>query len=786
MEGLRVPPNLENVSSINFVLTQEPGKLKPKDLKVAIERNRAERELRAAEQDKLREEGGGAGMLDLRGILAEERLNSSEGDPFKRQLREMAFLADVDDVDKLEIEKGFRVSEDYVGSALLSSKDVSVVFRQRRLALLHKKRSEWRHLQGRDQTALFSPTHPLVKAGAAAETARVLLSTAQPHFDANRNDVWAKRLNTLRRFVALVSQWLIRRRVQERMGKVLKLFHENGCFTREQVRAFVELAPSKQMEKKAAPTAGQTHAQESKSALDDFDDTPAPPADPQRPASVSSMVFALPNQALQARERNAAIIAAAADKVQRGESEITPEMARRVLFPRCNPTHGGGGDRELLPISDTSKLVQFDDRTFFQLKSKPEYITLGYGPEPLPPAPVYLPPCRGRALRLGAPEEKALRPPADAGAKEGAPETAAWLPAEETAPEPALLRRLIEGEKEVVSAVEMEVAEQSAEELAAAATMAIVGAMPSWLAQGEDTWPQSELDFLRPSPELRTYGPDGPRRSELDADWPLRPDSEQLLYQADPSLRSEWGSSAGFLSANIYLLGNQESRNRDAPPAPGPTLSDYYLPDGDRHRSGLGCFARDHLRGDLEWDADVAPLQSKQDKRDYLTDSESDSEEGYANLKPSLHRARKLLQPPPPKEEPVVPAGKSKKGEPAPVPVTIAVEEDDSFVLGEEQRKEEQVELLRDRKTLDLESTILRARKAKLDLFAQKMCEVSAHSRCLLQALPLQMPFHSYEEEVQLLQDARMPPLSAQHVESGLGSSMDSMNLSPTMSPMKG
>ena len=41
-------------------------------------------------------------------------------------------------------------------------------------------------------------------------------------------------------------------------------------------------------------------------------------------------------------------------------------------------------------------------------------------------------------------------------------------------------------------------------------------------------------------------------------------------------------------------------------------------------------------------------------------------------------------------------------------------------VLEEGQRREEQVELLRDRKTLDLESTILRARKSKMDEFAKK------------------------------------------------------------------
>jgi hypothetical protein len=74
-EGLRIPPSLDNTTSVNFVLTQEPGKLKPKDLKIAIEKNRAERELRAVEQKKIRDEGGGAGLLDLRGILSEERLN---------------------------------------------------------------------------------------------------------------------------------------------------------------------------------------------------------------------------------------------------------------------------------------------------------------------------------------------------------------------------------------------------------------------------------------------------------------------------------------------------------------------------------------------------------------------------------------------------------------------------------------------------------------------------------------------------------------------------------------
>jgi len=835
MEGLRVPPELESVQTSNFVLTQEPGKLKPKDLKAAIERNRAEKEQRAEEQKKLREEGGGAGMLDLRGILAEERLNSSEGDPFKRQLREMAFLADVDDVEKMEIEKGFRISGDYLGSIMLSQEDIDIVYKQRRAALLHKKRTEWRVIQSRDHTGLFPPTHPHVKAGTAAETAKLILTTFQPHYDTNRNDIWAKRLNTLRRFISCASTWLIRKRVKERMDKVMALFNENGCFTREEIRAFIELPPSKQMNKKVgtAAASGSAEAEESTTkAVAQLDAV----LDPDRPASVSVMVFAKPNESLTNRERNQQIIVAAAEKVQRGENEITPEMARRVLFPRCNPSHGGGDSREALPAVSAQALVCFDDRTFFQLKTRPEYSVLGYAAEPLPAAPVHFPACGDKRLRAGAAEEWALRPPADANSRVagGLAEIDSWRPAEEVAEEPETLKRLRDASSQeeeqqqheqqqdggeaglaIATAVEEENATASSSRGMDAKTQAIVEQMPKWLTEGQDVWDQVDLNFLVPVPQLRVHSgagsAAGPRRCEFDHDWLLRPDAERLTYQRDSSLRSSWCSRAGFLSVNTYLLGAQESRNRDPPPPPGPTLSDYYLPDVDRHKSGLGCYRQDHLRGDAEWDADVRPLQQQQDKRDYLTDSESDcDDEGYGDLKPSVQRVRQLLQGPVPSiEEPAAATGKAaataggaKKGgavaapppeDPVAAPPTSETFNTEFSALGEGQHREEQVELLRDRKTLDLESTLLRERKVKFNEFSERLSEVSSQSSCLLQALSVQVPFHMYEDDVYKIQEPRMPMLNPRHVEDGvhiggtiLGNSLDSMpNVSMNFSPSK-
>ena len=162
--GLRIPAMLDSVASTNFVLTQEAGKLKPKDLKAAIDRNRAEREARAAEQERMREEGGGAGSLDRMGVLAEEKMNvAGDGDPFQRQLRELAFLADVDEVEKQETDKEFRVSEEYLGAVLLSDEDVEVIERQRQLMALRKKRADWRVIQSRQHSKLFPPTHPTIK-----------------------------------------------------------------------------------------------------------------------------------------------------------------------------------------------------------------------------------------------------------------------------------------------------------------------------------------------------------------------------------------------------------------------------------------------------------------------------------------------------------------------------------------------------------------------------------------------------------------------------------------------
>jgi len=728
IEGLRVPPTLDSYFNVNFVLTQEPGKLKPKDLKVAIERSRAEREQRAEEQKKIREEGGGAGLLDLRGILAEERLNLVEGDPFKRQLREMAFLADVDDVDKQEKEKEFRISEEFIGSSLLTDDDVQLVYRQRSAAMRHKKRVEWRTSLARQHTALYTPLNPHVKAGAPAEVAKMAAKTLTPSYDANRNDVWAKRMNTLRRLISLVSRYLVRERISTKIKKLMLRFAENGVTNKEEAKEFI--ARENAEAKAAGPVssgprgAGSTATSSSSVANDGAEGE-------QMWTSVAEMVCDAPNEALAKRTNNELVIA-----TQR--YEFTANMCRRVLFPKF-VAEEAAGRAEMPPVS-FNVTPSFDDQTFFQLKLRPEYVSMGYTLEKVPPLPLTFAADKSKALRQGAAEERALRPAADAAL--AIVDLLKSLPPEP--PTISQMRSAMQGGEVNTGGDEATIAS------------------PAWLTN-EPTWSQDELNFFKSRPELRTYVP-APVRCETDADWILRPHSEQLVYDEDASLRSSWLHLPGFRAVNTYLLTGQETRNTDPAPNPGPTLIDFYMPDSDRHSSGLQCFANDHTRSYAEEDADVGPLQTKQDKNDQLTDSESDDEETYLVAKPSIELARSIIR----TVDTTAPDSPSSKAN----RLNSSLESTDFAKLDPSQRIEEQVELMRDRKTLDLESSLLRLRQEQADTIAKRLAKISSSSKCVLQALPTQKPFSMYEE--QLLKEEAIAasfPILSSFVEDGGGAS---------------
>lgn len=196
-------------------------------------------------------------------------------------------------------------------------------------------------------------------------------------------------------------------------------------------------------------------------------------------------------------------------------------------------------------------------------------------------------------------------------------------------------------------------------------------------------------------------------------------------------------------------------------------------------------------------DPDIDPIQTKQEREDVLTDSESDDEDRYSSPPPSMVMVRILLRQRIPddtlaveKESAKVKGGrkaekvdKSKeKGKFAEnlTHITNPTENlDIAFsALGDEEIKEDQVESLRDRKTLELESHLLNECKVFAGEVAERLANirqvaelcpqlfiifrlanVSRSSLCVAVSMPVQMPFHFYEDLVRTEAEASMPSI---------------------------
>jgi hypothetical protein len=187
------------------------------------------------------------------------------------------------------------------------------------------------------------------------------------------------------------------------------------------------------------------------------------------------------------------------------------------------------------------------------------------------------------------------------------------------------------------------------------------------------------------------------------------------------------------------------------------------------------CFSRDHLRSLVEDDADIAPLQVAQDKGDVLTDSESDDDDGYVAERPSITKAKKIFRDATSLEQ------QADDAADAGASLDISMESDGFGLLSPTKRREEQVELMRDRKTLELEASLLRIRQQNDKALFQRLIEVSKSTKCLINALQLQVPFSLYEED--LVKSGRveqlLPPLLKSFVQH---SHLHEGSLSPTKS----
>ena len=704
-----------------------------------------------------------------------------------------------------------------------------------------------------------------MKAGTFVDVINSLVVTLKPQFDPNRNDIWSKRMNTLRKFVMLVSKWIIRKRVEKRMLKVLFYFHENNAFSREEARKFIEeenanartMSVSQNNQKKDAEkekeklllTQGLSGEAESNANAKDALDTSIKTINQ---FSFTEVFFTEMAPIKLRYEECQEVLLQNRLLIKAGKSEVDPSMLRRNLFPEFNQdllsaSASQGVSLPKKPLSEYLKPDTFNDYSFYHLKTKPHFITINYQPFDIPKIPVYFPPDLGNQLRQSGFEEDFQRKGANIGLKLSQYERISQqnLSSNGLLPDPliavsekalALLdedvrkkekpKRVIIPQSQYTNLVhdiykgnlDMNLLKRNS-----TIVQELIGdeAMPPWLAvtrvssrqrgaknkspkktvgkptslpklriptQLKISWNRFDLDFFSHFPQFRKFLPALPF-DESKKEWILRPpsslrtSSNQLLFQLDDSLRSKWiyQHFSGFLSANYYLLGATESCWRDGfIPNIGPTLNDYYFIDSDRHYSGLHCFKNDFSRDTNEWDGDVEFLQKKLAPVDYLTDSESDEEDEIDDkYKPSMRRVKRILKPAKKAAEaaPVAAAAAPAKGgkgkAPAPAAAVAAPakaeeeEDDEKDAEGGEglTKKEEQVELLRDRKVLDLEATYKKSRQFLFQNMSKKLLEISQENNCILFSLPIPLSFHEFEYPVYQLMNSMLPELNNSLIE---------------------
>lgn len=406
MRGVEIPDDLNCVTGVTFVLNQEPGKLRPKDLKKAITANRALRQQQREEQAKLAgsdrgDEEEGAATLSFQTLVREE-----EGflERVSKQVKDMFFQQEVTEVAGAEKALEFQSHKVHLGQRLFSHEQIV------RLAQLRELNSQALASQQRDQlrsmflSVRYEPpvvsdnqnhqsdrSEPLLPGELKTAVLPVHFVPAYaPDFKQYKNDLWARRQRLLRRLVRAVSTCITRFRAQKRLNRIRAWL--GGAKTRAHVREKVAL----DWQSNAQAGGGDIDKGIMRDAPDD--------AEPQNPdqGSLDSVSSAGTRQYYLS-------------SFPMIEESTTQKHRDSIALP---------ADWEL----------KFNSFTFMELKSRNEALLMGHEPLILPALPTYVSLEQCRALRQGAAGEcdvvtsllqasaaEANRPPGESSTSKPAP-----------------------------------------------------------------------------------------------------------------------------------------------------------------------------------------------------------------------------------------------------------------------------------------------------------------------------------------------------------------------------
>ncbi|GMF51042.1 unnamed protein product [Phytophthora fragariaefolia] len=368
--GIEIPPDLNSVTSVSFVLNQEPGKLKPKDLKKAIAANRALQQQQREEQAKLSAasvlggEDESVSTLSFQTLMREEN-SFLERSGVSKQVKDMFFQQELREIAEAEKALEFQSQKVHLGQRLLSREQIAQIVRLRELNSQALSRQQRERLRTTFVNMTYEP--PIISDNqhnqsggdefllpGECKTAVLpahFVPAYTPDFKPYKNDMWARRQRLLRRLVRAVSTCIIRLRAQKRLNCIRAWL--GGAKTRARVREKVAL------DWEASTQAGGD-------------------------GSVS----------IETKLQN--------PEQERHDSESNTDNCQYYLlsFPVLEEsTTQKRRDKIALP---TDWELKFNSFTFMELKPRDEALLMGHEPLPLPTLPTYVPLEQGRKLRQGA------------------------------------------------------------------------------------------------------------------------------------------------------------------------------------------------------------------------------------------------------------------------------------------------------------------------------------------------------------------------------------------------
>ena len=414
---MRDSSQLEAMNAAGLVLNKEDPL---KHLNIAFNCSKVDN-IRMEEQRRRRHKPA----TNCESILADDFVSIFCIDGAHKMSREMAFLTDVDFIRQQETEKGFKESEEFTGCLPLAQEEIQNIVSQRKILVTKKNRIESSNAHHRRQTSSTLPSRSQRKFGVEQSVLLQAISILTPSFNSNLNDVWPKRMNTLRFFVLAVTRWIVQRRAGIRLQAIkerlllatggiqsisnlsyiaLRTKNVNSLSTSSTDKVpstdALQLATRKELVRKWVEednSSNLTTGLQNMNAIveESLDRTDV--LDCHSNDSPSA-----PNSMLTVNDRSAVVRNNLFGSAL-GHCEIfqREQILNRTLFP-CYVVE----ECDTLQALKVEAAVEFDDRTFFHLKVRSAHIGTRYAPHKISDLPLFFTTKRKKISLKGAIEEE--------------------------------------------------------------------------------------------------------------------------------------------------------------------------------------------------------------------------------------------------------------------------------------------------------------------------------------------------------------------------------------------